>query len=159
MQLDVVYRTEQEIYAIWGPVVVRLIDGAQTEPADIDRLHGLLAGVLIGWPTVGMLLVSHHGSPQPSVATMRYSKNQMADIEDRLVIGIALLGLGFWAETARATASWLMRFAQSSVVLEGSVDDAARRMGMELVGLDAEGLIGACDELERRFRTRASSPV
>lgn len=156
MQLDVTYRSELEIYAIWGPVVIRLIDGAATEPADIDRVHGLLAGVLLGWPSAGMLLIAHHGSPQPSFATMRYSKGLTGEIEDRLVIGIALIGLGFWADAARATAAWLMRIAgRSSVVLEGSVEGAARAMAMELVGLDAVGLIGACGELERRFRANS----
>jgi hypothetical protein len=153
MQLDVVYQTKQEIYAIWGPVVIRLLDGAETEPADIDRLHGLLAGVLIGWPTVGMLLISHHGSPQPSLATMRYSNKEMGDLEDRMVIAVALLGLGFWAEAARATTAWLMRMLRhGSVVLESSVEAAARGMALELVGLDADGLVKACEQLERRFR-------
>lgn len=152
MQLDVVYRTEQEIYAIWGPVVIRTIDGATTEPADIDRLHGLLAGVLIAWPTAGMLLITHHGSPQPSFATMRYSKNVMGDIEDRVVIAIAVLGLGFWAETGRATTAWLMRLVRSTVALEGSVEAAVRQLAMELVGIDGDGLLAACGELERRFR-------
>jgi hypothetical protein len=155
MQLDVVYRTKQEIYAIWGPVVIRLIDGAATESADIDRLHGLLAAVLAGWPTAGVLLISHHGSPQPSIATMRYSNNLMGDLEDRLVIAVASLGLGFWAEAARVTTAWLMRMVRhGTLLLEGSVEAAARGMALEMVGLDAEGLIDACKQLERRFRAR-----
>jgi hypothetical protein len=155
MQLDLVYRSDREIYGIWGPIVIRIVDGAATETPDIDRVHGLLAGVLLGWPSAGMLLISHHGNPQPSLATTRYATQVMHDIEDRVVVGIALLGLGFWADTGRATTSFLMRLLRgNSVVLESSVEAVARRMALELVGIDAEKLRVACEELERRFRAQ-----
>lgn len=155
MQLDVRYQTPHEIYAIWGPVVLRIADGAPTELADIDRVHALLDEVLTTWPSAGMLLIVHHGNPNPSMATMRYASQVMADIEHRMVVGIALLGLGFWAETVRASTALLMRLIRgSTVALEGSIEDAARRMALELVGIDAEGLRLACQELERRFRKR-----
>lgn len=155
MQLEVVYRTDQEICGIWGPVVIRIVDGASTERPEIDRVRELLTRVLAEWPSMGMLLIAHHGTPQPSLTAMRYSKILMDDIEPRLVIGITLLGLGFWAAAARATASLLMRMTRGNgVMLESSVEATVRRMALELVGLDAEGLLAASNELERRFRAR-----
>ncbi len=152
MQLEVAYRSAQEIYGIWGPVVLRIIDGATTEPADIDRLHALLEQALREWPTVGMLLISHHGSPNPSLTTMRYSANVMAEIQDRMVVGVAPLGLGFWAETSRATVSVLMQLVRSTVTLGSSTEAVARKLALELVGIDPDGLAAACELLEREFR-------
>ena len=157
MRLLVRYQTTREIYAIWGPIVLRLIDGASTEPADIDRVHALLLEVLEQQPSCGMLLIAHHGSPSPSLATMRYSNAVMSDIKDRLVVGIALLGLGFWAETSRATTSALMRLTRSNVALESTPGSAAQRMAMELIGIDPNRLLQACDDLEQLFRSPVSS--
>ena len=155
MQLDVKYQTPREVCAIWGPVVLRLVDGAPTEQPDIDRIHVLLEELLAAWPSVGMLVIAHHGNPTPSLATLRYSKQLMDRFEQRLVVGITLLGLGFWAEAARASADLFIRLARgSTVALESSVEQAVRRMALELVGIDGDGLRAACAELELRLRTR-----
>ena len=155
MQLDLRYQTPREVCAIWGPVVLRIVDGAQTEQPDIDRVHALLEELLAAWPSVGMLVIAHHGNPTPNLASLRYSKQLMDRFGSRLVIGITLLGLGFWAEAARASADLFMRLARgSTVALESSVEQAVRRMALELVGVDDEGLWAACEQLELRLRTR-----
>lgn len=155
MQLDVHYQSPREVCATWGPVVLRIVDGAATEQADIDRIHVLLEALLRSWPSVGMLVIAHHGNPTPSLATLRYSKQLMDRFGSRLVVAITLLGLGFWAEAARASADLFVRLARgSTVALESTVEQAVRRMALELVGLDAEGLRAACAQAELRLRTR-----
>jgi hypothetical protein len=153
-ELDVRHHDATEICAIWGPVVIRLLDGAQTEPSDIDRVRVLLDELIQHWSTIGMLTIAHHGTPTASLATLRYSNQRMANLEDRLVVGVALLGLGFWAETGRATVDFVSRVARrkNTFAFGNSVEAVVDRMALELVGLDRERLCSACVELERRFR-------
>lgn len=158
MQLDIRHHSARDIYALWGPVMIRIIDGARTEPADIDRNLALLTELLATRPYCGMLVVSHHGSPTPSLATLRYASNLIADVKDRTVLTLALLGLGFWAETSRATAAALMRLIGSPIALEGSVEAAARRMALDLIGIDPEALCAASEQLERAFRRTEAGP-
>jgi hypothetical protein len=152
--LDVRLRDATEICAIWGPVVIRLLDGAATEPRDIDRVRALLDEATQHWPSIGMLTIAHHGTPVPSVSTVRYSKQLMGNLEDRLVVGVALLGLGFWAEAGRASVDFLSRISmrRSTFMLGDSVEAVVERMALELVGLEREPLCAACAELERKFR-------
>jgi hypothetical protein len=155
MELIVKQRCERQIHAIWGPVLIRIADGAPTDVADIDRLHCYFVEMLERWPTIGMLLVAHHENPMPSVAALRHAKQQMPALADRIVIAVALLGLGFWADAGRSMVGMFMRMAGGGTfVLEKSVDAAATKLGHELIGLDPAGLIDACAQLERQFRAR-----
>jgi hypothetical protein len=78
----------------------------------------------------------------------------MGNLEDRLVVGVTLLGLGFWAEAGRASVDFLSRIAmrKSTFALGDSVEAVVDRMALELVGLEREPLCLACAQLERRFR-------
>jgi hypothetical protein len=158
--LDVRHQVANEICAIWGPVVIRLVDGARTEPSDIDRVRVMLEELIDHWPTIGMLTIAHHGTPLASVATMRYSMQRMGNLEDRLVVGIALLGLGFWADAGRTTVEFMTRLAnrRNTFMLGNSVESVVDRMAFELVGLEREQLCSAYDELERRFRPARAAP-
>jgi hypothetical protein len=151
--LEIKHQSDTQIYATSGPVLIRIADGAPTEPSEIDRSHAMCLALLDAWPTIGSLLIVHHGTPIPSLTTMRYATQIMAGIEDRVVVGVTLLGLGYWAQAARVTASFFARFIRGNTfVLAGTVEEAAERMSFELVGLDHAQLHCACAELERRFR-------
>jgi hypothetical protein len=153
--LDIKHRSDTQVYATWGPVLIRIVDGATTEPSDMDRLHVLFLELLDEWPTIGMLLVAHHGNPIPSIATLRYANQLMGQLDDRLVIGIALLGLGYWAEASRAAISFLTRWVRGNTYfLANSVESAVDKMAYELVGLDREQLCLTAAELERQFRNK-----
>jgi hypothetical protein len=155
--LAIKHQSDTQVYATWGPVLLRIIDGDKTDPPEIDRSHGMCLELLDEWPTIGSLLIVHHGSPIPSLATLRYARQLMAGLEDRMVVGVALLGLGYWAQAARVTASFFARLTRgNSMVLAGSVDSAVESMSFELVGIDREQLHSACAELERRFRNKPS---
>lgn len=153
--LAIKHQSDTQVYATWGPVLIRIVDGAATEPADMDRLHALFLELLDEWPTIGMLLVAHHGNPIPSMATLRYANQLMAQLDDRLVIGIALLGLGYWAEASRTAINILTRLVRGNTfILASSVESAVDKMAFELVGLDREQLCLAAIELERQFRDK-----
>jgi hypothetical protein len=153
--LEIRHQTDKQVHATWGPVSIRITDGATTDASEIDRSHVLILELLDTWPTIGSLLIVHHGNPIPSFATMRYAKQRMAGVEDRMVVGVALLGLGFWAEAARVTTSFFARLIRGDTfVLAGSVEATVELMALELVGLDHEQLHSACVELERRFRSK-----
>jgi hypothetical protein len=153
--LEIKHQSDTQIYATWGPVLIRIIDGATTDPPEIDRSHALCLALLDEWPTIGSLLIVHHGSPIPSLASLRYARQLMVRIEDRMVVGVTLLGLGYWAQAARVTASFFARLIRSSTfVLGGSVESTVEPMAFELVGLDHMQLHSACAELERRFRNK-----
>lgn len=151
--LEIKHLSDTQIYATWGPVLIRIADGATTEPPEMDRLHMLFLELLDEWPTIGMLLVAHHGNPIPSITALRYANTLMGDLDDRLVIGIALLGLGYWAEASRAAINVLTRLVRGNTyLLAGSVESAVDKMALELVGLDREQLCRVAAELEHQFR-------
>lgn len=151
--LEIKHQSDTQIYATWGPVLIRIADGAPTEPSEIDRSHAMCLALLDEWPTIGSLLIVHHGTPIPSFTTMRYATQLMAGIEDRMVVGVTLLGLGYWAQAARVTTSFFARLIRGNAfVLAGSVESAVERMAFELVGLDHAQLHAACVEAEQRFR-------
>lgn len=153
--LEVKHHSDTQVYATWGPVLIRIVDGAVTEPAEMDHLHVLFLELLDEWPTIGMLLIAHHGNPIPNLTTLRYANQLMGNLDDRLVIGVALLGLGYWAEASRAAINFLARLVRGNTyILAGSVESAVDKMAFELVGLDREQLCCAAAELERRFRNK-----
>jgi hypothetical protein len=153
--LEIKYQSDTQIYATWGPVLLRIADGAPTEIAEINRSHAISLELLEQWPTIGSLLIAHHGNPTPSFATMRYARQLMNGLEDRMVVCVATLGIGYWAQAARVTTSFFARLIPgNSFVLAGSVESAVERMTFELVGLDPAQLHSACIELERRFRNK-----
>jgi hypothetical protein len=153
--LAIKHQSDTQVYATWGPVLIRIVDGAATEPADMDRLHALFLELLDVWPTIGMLLIAHHGNPIPSMATLRYGNQLMGQLDDRLVVGIALLGLGYWAEASRTTINILARLVRGNTfILANSVESAVDKMAFELVGLDREQLCLAATKLERQFRNK-----
>jgi hypothetical protein len=151
--LEIKYQSDTQVWATWGPVLIRIVDGAPTEPSDLDRLRLLFLELLDEWPTIGMLLIAHHGSPIPSITTLRYATQLMVSFEDRLVVSAALLGLGYWAEASRAALNFFTSLVRGNTfILAGSVESAIDKMAFELVGLDRQQLCSAATELEQRFR-------
>jgi hypothetical protein len=153
--LEIKHQSDTQVYATWGPVLIRIVDGAPSEPSDMDQLHVIFLELLDEWPTIGMLLIAHHGNPVPNLTTLRYANQLMGELDDRLVISIALLGLGYWAEAGRAAISMLTRLVRGNTYFfASSVDDAIEKLVLELVGLDRAQLSSTCTDLERRFRNK-----
>jgi hypothetical protein len=129
-----------------GPVVIRICDGARTEIEDLRRVQGLFDELLERHAHIAMLLVFTHGTPLPDAATQRHARDSMKLYDHKLVLAVAVLGLGFWASAVRAGLATIARVVRrGDLWIEGSVEQAVTRMTMDLVGLD-EVTITRCYE-------------
>lgn len=148
MQTQLRYQTDREICATWGPVVIRICDGVRTEVDDLRRVERLFDELLATHANIAMLLVFTHGTPLPDAAAQRHAKSAMQAYEGRLVLSVALLGLGFWASAMRGSIGTLVRVvSRGDVWLEGSVERAVARLTTDLVGLDPDALASVYQEL------------
>lgn len=148
MELKVRFRTDHEICATWGPVVIRISDGVRTEIEDLVRVQKLFDELLESHKTIAILLVLTHGTPPLDATTQRHAKESMVRYKDRLVLSVALLGLGFWASTMRGALGLLVRVVGgTNMWLEGSVERAVERLSYELVGIHADALMTVYQQL------------
>lgn len=138
--------------ASWGPALMRVIDGGPTRVADIERTHALARERLAELPALGLLAVIHHGSPPPEPAAIRRVTQLFGPIQERLSVGMAIVGLGFWASASRSVAAAMARARAANVAVEPSVEATAERMALDLVGLDAQGLVAAYEQLHARMQ-------
>jgi hypothetical protein len=158
---EIRYHSSQEICATWGAVVIRICNGVRTEIDDLMRMEALFDELLETRSAIGMLLVFTHGTPWPTAATQRYAMNSMRVYDGKLVLGVAMMGLGFWANSFRGTLDTITRVVRGgTIAIEGSAEAAAQRLSMELIGLDPEALLGVYrdlwDRLEQGQPRRAS---
>lgn len=147
MQTQLRYQTDREICATWGPVVLRICDGVRTELEDLRRLDLLFDELLATRADIAMLLVYTHGTPMPDAATQLHAVDSMRSYGDRLGLSVAALGMGFWAMTVRKTLETFARAAGHGVWLEGNVEQAIARLSANLIGIDADALMAAYQEL------------
>ena len=156
MRLEIRYRGEREICATWGAVVTRICDGVRTEIDDLIRVNALFEELLQQRPAIGMLLVFTHGTPLPTPATQRFAITAMRELDDKLVLSVAALGLGFWADALRASIATIARIvAGSTIAIEHSVEAAAQRLAAELIGIDPDALLGVYRQLWAELRRPA----
>jgi hypothetical protein len=147
VQLQLRHQSEREVCATWGPIVIRICDGLRTEIDDLRRVELLFDELLETHTNTGMLLVFTQGTPMPDGATQRYAGNSMNNYGDRMVLSVAMLGLGFWASAVRAAFGTLARIARRHMWIEGSVEQAVARLCMDLVGPDPDALMAVYREL------------
>jgi hypothetical protein len=144
VEFEVRYQTAQEICASVGPIVIRICDGSDTEFEDLIRVDQLFRELLEVHANIGMLLVFTHGTPMPNANAQAHAREVMRELGDRLVIAIALLGLGFWSSAVRTTLSTLVRaVGHGGISIEGSVELAVARLTTELIGIDGDELLRA----------------
>ena len=136
----------QSIMATLGPVLIRVFRGA-TEIPDVDRGCEIVGSLLERWPIAGVLAIAHHGTSLPDAATRKHASRSFGAFGDRLVIVQCQLGLGFWAEAARATAMAIARMIRSHTYVESNVEAAAQRMALEMVGIDPAAIVAAHDQM------------
>ena len=153
MDCEIRVHDDVQIYAIWGPVLLRITDGGTTTPEDIDFQHGIVGEMLERWPSIGFLVVAHHGNPVPTVGTMRYATKRFASFESRLVVGMTLLGIGHWVVASNAAIAFMRRLVRANTfILGNSIEQVVDGMALELIGLDGEALVGVAKELQVRLR-------
>jgi hypothetical protein len=132
-----------------GHVLVRFLDGGSTTLEDIDFACELFDRMLERHSAIAVLAVIEHGTPVPPHAVRVYNGERFGSYGDRVVIGVCMLGLGFWAKAAYAAVTMIMRFSskKTTTVLETNLEALASRMALELVGLDPEGLVEFCEQI------------
>jgi hypothetical protein len=141
--------------ASFGPVIIVVITTASTDTAFIDELVRLTEVALARWPMCGIWIVAHHGAPVPDSEVRRHSGRVLRPFRDRQCVVYSMLGLGFWAGTAIATSMGLAKLLGQRPLIETSVEGGADRLGIELIGVDAEKLAVIHDELLEAIQTRA----
>jgi hypothetical protein len=146
VELRVHHRSAGEIVAELGPVLLRLVNGVETTHESIDRLAALLDSLVARWPLVGALILVEHGTPTPALEIRRRADEVMSSHGDRLVIGYAFLGLGFWTADARGFAAERAALGLS-VFAAGTVHELVSRVSLELVGVDPELIERSCEQL------------
>jgi len=151
---------EGEVVGVCGPVLIRVVDGGPTELVQIDRVRRLVERELGNKAAVGLWIVLHHGTPSPSLGVARHSRDNVSALADRLCVVYSMLGIGFWAATVRKVAAMFNRLIGTPAPFEATIEDGARRMGLELVGADPEALLRGVEEMTERlreYRVRAAS--
>ena len=155
MTLEIHHRTEAEVIASEGPVVFRIINGARTDVEDVARVFEIVDGILERQAAAGLFVAVEHGSPLPSAEVRRFVGERMPLYGERLVVGYALTGLGFWASAARLFTVGLAKLGRITTIIESSTEAIAERMALELVGLDGQALARRVEEL----RTQVGAEV
>jgi hypothetical protein len=150
---EIRFHSSQEICATWGAVVIRICNGVRTEIDDLMRVEALFDELLETRKAIGMLLVFTHGTPWPTAAAQRYAISSMRSKYDgKVVLGVAMLGLGFWANSFRGTLDAVTRVVRGgTIAIEGTAEAATKRLAMELIGIDPEALLGVYQELWGRL--------
>ena len=147
VELRVDYRGDGEIAVELGPLMLRVLNGIETTHESVDRLIAMLDRLLARWPLVGVLVLVEHGTPRPSPEIRRRVDDELRRYGDRIVNGYAFLGLGFWTADAREFAVERAAALGVTVFAASSVRELAIRVGLEMVGVDAELLERSCEQL------------
>ena len=138
MDLHIHHRSRGELVAEAGPLFLRLVDGVDTTHESVDRLIATLDRMLTRWPLVAVLVVVEHGTPSPAPEIRRRVDDELRRFGDRIVIGYAFLGLGFWTVGAREFAAARAATIGVPVIVANEVRELATRVSLELVGVDPE---------------------
>jgi hypothetical protein len=133
--------------ASYGPVLIRVITTAPTDIAVLDEIARLSEQALARWPMIGVWVVVHHGAPIPDSEARRHAGRVLRPLRDRQCVVFSLLGLGFWSSAAIAVTTVLAKLIGHVPMIETSVEAGADRLGIELIGIDAEKLAVIHDEL------------
>jgi hypothetical protein len=147
VDLHIHYRSDRELVAEGGPLFFRVVNGVETDQAAVDRLVTVLDQLLERRPTVGMIAIIEHGTPTPTPEIRERVDTELRRYGDRIVVGYALLGLGFWATDANEFAAARAAIMDAPVFAERSVTKLASRMAAELIGLDADAVVRSCEQL------------
>ena len=152
VELRVDYRGDGEIAAQLGPLMLRVLGGIETTHESVDRLLAMLDRILARWPLVGVLVLVEHGTPKPSPEIRRRVDDELRRYGDRIVVGYAFLGLGFWNADAREFAAERAASLGVTVFATATVRELATRVSLELVGVDPEAVERTCEQLRSELR-------
>jgi ABC-type amino acid transport substrate-binding protein len=130
--------------------------GASGGIAEVEKSIELVDTLLARYAAVAFLVVVEHGAPNPEPEERRRMQTSLAEYGDRLVIGYAFCGLGFWASAMRTVLVGISRLAGAPVIAHGSVEATAQHIARELIGLDADVMTALCEQLRADLRERSA---
>lgn len=153
------YASRTELVAYGEHVVVRLVEGHQTDFADIDRVVGVFEEELGDAALGGYFQVIFQGTPPLHPEVRRYAAQSLDGYGDRVSSVFVLLGLGFWQSSLRLALKGFTKLIQrSGVIIEGSIEAGAYSLARELIGLNPEELKLSCLELQAHMRELEREP-
>ncbi|NVB37341.1 hypothetical protein G6O69_05825 [Pseudenhygromyxa sp. WMMC2535] len=154
--LQIHHRTDAEVLAEYGALVIRAIDGAPTEIEDVDRASDLIDELLERRANIGVLVIVEHGSPAPTPECMRHMRRRSQPRAERLVVGFAMLGLGFWAKAALHLTQVAVQAMNMSMFAGTELRPVVEGMSRELVGLDPATILALCEQLRAELAAARS---
>lgn len=149
------HQTSGERLVTRGPLMVRVLDGGPTTVEDVDLACELIERMLQQYPAIALLVIVEHGTPVPSLAVRRYSAERFGSHGDRLLLGVCMLGLGFWAKTAFNSMTFALRFTGAmTVLLDTNLEKFAGQLAYELVGLDPDDLVALFEQQRAQLQAQ-----
>lgn len=160
MQAQVEHQTTGERVVTRGLLMVRVLDGGPTTVEDVDLACKLVERLLEQHPTVASVAIVEHGTPVVSLAVNRYAAERFGSYGDRLLVGVCMLGLGFWAKAAFNSMTVALRFTDAmTLLLDTNLESFARQLADELVGLDPAELVAFFEQQREHMRAHRESVV
>ena len=155
VELQIRHATRTQLLASGEFVVVRILDGHNTDFEDIDRIAELIETEKRDARLAGFFQVICQGTPQLDPEVRRYAAKILDSYGDRACTVVVLLGLGFWTATLRLALSAFTSMMRNgkNVHIEGKIEAGAQTLARELIGLNAEELCEAYAELYEHMRT------
>ncbi|NVB38426.1 hypothetical protein G6O69_11340 [Pseudenhygromyxa sp. WMMC2535] len=139
--VEIRYASGQEIVAVHGPVVIRIVDGLEVTVEHYERLKKVFEDLLGLLPAAGLLMVIHHDTPSPPLTVRRYAAQQIDLLGRQVSVVVVLEGMGFWSTSRRLAAHGVASLLnQASFALERSVEAGIQAMALDLVGVDPDQL-------------------
>lgn len=141
-----------------GPLIVRVVDGGPTSIESIDAACELIEQMLQQYPAIALLVIVEHGTPVLPLAVRRHAAERFGAYGARVLLGVCMLGLGFWAKAAFNSMTMALRFTGPvTLLLEYDVASFARQVSYELVGVDPDALVALVEQQRHELRARAAS--
>ncbi|EDM79745.1 hypothetical protein PPSIR1_31638 [Plesiocystis pacifica SIR-1] len=148
------YASRNELVAVAGPVVIRMMDGRATTIEDYRRLMPVLEVAMEQDPAVGFLHVFHSGTPPATPEVRRHAAQLFEPLAARLASVMILTGDGLSSKLMRNSAQSVKSILRnSSFDVARSIDEGARMLALDLVGIDPELLASQCEELHVHMRS------
>lgn len=153
MALEIHRRYRGKVLAGDGPALFAVLGpDPEQDPAHIEEVGELIESSLSRYSCVALLLVAEHGMPSPSGEERRLMQEQLVAFGERLVVGYAFCGLGFWADTLRRVVVGISRLSRTPLIAYSSVEETAQHLALEVVGLDAQRLVSHVEQLREQLR-------
>jgi hypothetical protein len=156
-------RERGKLLASSGPVIyaVRNHEAAAADPSNTDAAQTLavIETLVERHPAIAILMVIEHGAQKPEPEERRKMQAILDQMCDRLIVGYAFCGLGFWAGALRSVLVGISRLSGSPIIAHATVEATAQHLASELLGLDPEQMTRECEALRAELAAELPSKL